>query len=126
MPSDRSFGVTAGVVFALIALYPRLFAAQPVRFWALGLSVILLVLALSKPGLLHRANVVWFLIGNMLHRVMTPIILVVLFYGILCPFGIIATRFFRKEPLQLRYDRQIGSYWIRRAGSEMSSMENQF
>lgn len=126
MPTDRSFGLTAAALFAIVALYPRLFAAQPVRFWALVLSVILLVLALSKPGLLHRANVVWFLIGNMLHRVMTPIILVVLFYGILCPFGIIATRLFRKEPLQLRYDMQAESYWLRRVGSEMSSMENQF
>lgn len=126
MPSDSSFGVTAAAFFAIVALYPRLFAAQPLRFWALILSVILMIVALSKPDLLHRANAVWFLFGKMLHRVISPIMLAVFFYGILCPFGVIATRLFRKEPLQLSYDMQAESYWIHRSRPETSSMENQF
>ena len=124
--SDRNFGIVFGVVFVLIAVWP-VFHGQPLRWWAIGIAVIFLLLAFLKPALLEVPNRLWTKLGFLLGKVVSPIALGILFYGVIAPMGVVA-RLLGKDPLRLKLDANADSYWIRREppGPPPQSMTNQF
>jgi hypothetical protein len=125
-PSNRSFGLTlAGVLAALGAI--SLWRGGLQRgTWELGLAVALLAVAGFVPGVLAPLNRAWTWIGRRLNRVVSPLLIIVLFYGVVTPAGL-AMRALGKDPLRRRFDRQSSSYWIDcREGSKTSDMRRQF
>jgi hypothetical protein len=126
-PSDRSFGLTFAAVFGLIGLWP-LHAKNMPRLWAVGMAVIFLVVSFVRPTVLALPNRLWFKFGNLLHAVVSPIALGVLFYGVFTPMGLFMRYVLRKKFLATAYDRDAKSYWIPRATSspKPESLKNQF
>ena len=124
--SDRAFGVVFTVVFTVVGLLPLL-GGEPPRHWSLGAAGAVLATALVKPGLLAPFNRVWFRFGLLLHRLVSPVVLALLFYTVVVPTGLIM-RALGKDLLGLRRDRGAASYWIHRdpAGPQPESMRNQF
>lgn len=124
--SDRSFGFVFGVAFLLIAVWP-IFHGQPMRWWSIGLAAIFGLLAILKPALLAIPNRLWTRLGVLLGKVVSPIALGVLFYGLIAPMGVVA-RLIGKDLLRLKLDAAADSYWIRRdpPGPPPKSMTNQF
>ena len=124
--SDRSFGFVFGVVFAVVALWPMLEDATP-RWWALLIGAVFAVLALIRPGSLSPLNRAWAQFGLLLHRVVNPIVMGLLFVLVVAPMGI-AMRLLGKDLLSLRLDKEAKSYWIERKppGPAPESMNNQF
>lgn len=124
--SDRSFGLVFAAVFVIIACWP-LFHAEPPRWWAVPVSVAFAVIALLKPALLAGLNRLWTKFGHLLGKVVSPIALGVLFYGVLTPIGVVM-RLTGKDPLRLKLDSSARSYWIPRKppGPPPDSMTNQF
>jgi hypothetical protein len=126
MGSERSFGLVFAGVFALIALYPALHG-RDVRFWALGLSAVMLSAAFLAPALLALPNRAWFKLGLLLGRVTTPIVMGILFFVAFVPIGmLLRTR--GKDLLNLRRDVGQDSYWIKRVppAPKAGSMVKQF
>jgi hypothetical protein len=123
---ERSFGVVFSVFFFVVALWPLLHGYLP-RIWALGLTIAILVLTLLWPAALNLPNRLWLKFGLLLHSIVSPIALGILFYGMFTPMGLIM-RLFGKRPLTLSFDRKASSYWIRREpqGAAPDSMINQF
>jgi hypothetical protein len=113
-------------VFVIIACWP-LFHAEPPRWWAVPVSVAFAVIALLKPALLAGLNRLWTKFGHLLGKVVSPIALGVLFYGVLTPIGVVM-RLTGKDPLRLKLDSSARSYWIPRKppGPPPDSMTNQF
>jgi hypothetical protein len=107
--SERSFGLVFAGVFALVGLYPLL-AAAPVRLWALALAGAFLAAALATPRLLAPLNRLWFRLGLALGKVMSPIAMALLFVVALVPTALVL-RLRGKDPLRLRLDRDVASYW---------------
>jgi len=124
--SDRAFGIVFTIFFAIVGLLPLL-GSHPVRIWALVVSSIFLLLALLAPNSLAPLNKLWTKLGALLHRVVSPIALGVLFFLVVTPTGLLM-RLFGKDPLRLRLDRSAKSYWIERAppGPDAESLKNQF
>jgi hypothetical protein len=124
--SDRAFCLVFAGVFLLIALGPLRHAHAP-RWWALGVAAVFALVALVKPSLLAPLNRLWIKLGVLLGKVVSPIALGILFYGILTPVGAII-RLTGKDPLRLKLDPNADSYWIVRkpAGPPPHSMTNQF
>jgi hypothetical protein len=124
--SDRSFGVVFAGVFAIVALWPLFYRASP-RWWALGLAFAFAIVAIWKPALLARPNQLWTKLGVLLGKIVSPIALGVLFYGVLMPIGALV-RLSGKDPLRLKLDSHADSYWILRKppGPPPDSMTNQF
>ena len=123
--SDRAFGFVFVVVFSIVGLWP-LTAGEPPRVWALAMAGALLAVALIRPRLLRRPNRLWTQFGLLLHKLVNPIVLGVLFYGVITPFGL-ARRLVLRDPLGLAFDRQAESYWIRRdPGPAPETMTQQF
>lgn len=124
--SDRSFGLVFTVVFSLIALWP-LFGGGPVRLWALALAAAFLLAALAWPKVLAPLNRLWFRFGLLLHRIVSPIAMGIIFFGAIMPMGL-AMRALGKRPLRLDLDPSAKSYWIPREppGPETKSMSDPF
>lgn len=124
--SDRAFGVVMAVAFAVVACWP-LMSRGGVRWWAVAIGAAFALLALVRPSLLAGLNRQWMKLGLLLGKIVSPIALGVLFYGVLTPIGLLV-RAFGKDPLRLRFDRAAESYWQARTppGPPPDSMTNQF
>jgi hypothetical protein len=124
--SDRAFGIVFSVVFALVWLVPLLRTGRA-RWWALAVGVLFLLVALTAPRLLHPFNVLWAKLAILLHRVVSPVAMAVVFYLVFTPVGILL-RALGKDPLRLRSDANADSYWIPRnpPGPPPESMVQQF
>ncbi len=124
--SDRTFGLVFAALFAVIGLWPLLSGAG-VRIWALAIAGLFLALALVKPGLLSPLNRLWTQFGLLLHKVVNPLVMGLLFYLTVTPIGLLM-RLMGKDPLGRRFDRSVESYWIARdpPGPAPESMKNQF
>lgn len=126
MGSDRSFGLVFAVVLAIVALWP-LKSGGEIRLWAAGAATAFLVLALVLPRLLRPLNLVWFKFGMLLHRVVTPVVMGLLFFLTVTPVGLLM-RATGKDPMRLKRAPQAASYWIDRTppGPSAESLKNQF
>lgn len=124
--SNKSFGLVFAGVFALIGLWP-LFSAHPVHLWAIGSSVVLIVISFAVPKILAPLNQLWFLFGLLLHKIISPIIMALLFYTTVTPIALIM-RLLGKRPLPLEFDKEVKSYWIEREppGPAPETMTRQF
>ena len=124
--SNKSFGLVFAAVFALIGLWPIL-NGQPILLWALGVSVLLVIISFLASKILSPFNRVWFLFGLLLHKVISPVILGLICHTTITPIGLIM-KLIGKRPIPLDFDQEAKSYWIERKppGPEPKSMTRQF
>tara|TARA_B100000035_G_scaffold150637_1_gene128390 strand:+ start:170 stop:553 length:384 start_codon:yes stop_codon:yes gene_type:complete len=120
--SNRSFGIVFFVVFLLIALYPLTNEGE-IRIWSVIISLIFLILGLLNSKILAPLNKLWFKFGIFLGKMISPLIMGIIFFLVVTPIGLIM-RLLGKDVLNLKYnDNQ--SYWIEKNGPK-SKMKNQF
>ena len=120
--SNRSFGVVFFIVFLIISLYPILNYGE-IRVWALIISSIFLILGLVNSKLLSPLNNLWFRFGIFLGKIISPIIMGIIFYLVVTPIGLIM-RILGKDLLKLKFNKE-KSYWIEK-NDPKSKMKNQF
>lgn len=124
-PSNRNFGLVFTAAFLLYGLWP-LRHGRPVRLVGLVLSAAVLCVALIRPALLELPNRLWTKLGDLLGRVVNPVVTALLFYLVFTPAAV-ALRWMGKDIMGLAIDRRAATYWIPRAASEpRSDMTNQF
>ena len=120
--SNRSFGILFSILFALIAFWP-IINGNPLRLWLIPVSVIFLVLGLLNSKLLNPLNVVWVKFGELLGRIIAPIVMALIYFIIITPIGLFM-RLIRKDLLNLKFSKA-NTYWIKRE-KKISSMKKQF
>ena len=120
--SNRSFGIVFFVVFFLISVYPLLKGGD-VRIWSLTISIIFLVLGLLKSNLLNPLNKLWFKFGIFLGKIVSPVVMGLIFFLVVTPIGIIM-RILKKDLINLKFNKN-NTYWIEKSGPK-SKMKNQF
>jgi len=125
-PPDRQFGMVFAVVLSAVAVLPRL-SGRPIRWWSAVLAAAFLAAALVAPRMLAPLNAVWLRIGLLLHRCISPVVLGLIFFATITPLGLLL-RACGKNPLRLRFEPDIPTYWIERqpAGPAGDTMVNQF
>jgi hypothetical protein len=126
--SARSFGFVMAAFFALVALFPLLHGLlSSIRWWALVVAAAFLALALLWTAPLRPLNRAWLKLGLLLSKIVSPIVMMVLFYATVTPIGVLM-RLSGKDPLRLRRDATATSYWIPREppGPAPDSMKQQF
>ena len=120
--SNRSFGIVFFVFFLIISLWP-LKIGQDIRLWSLVISIIFLLLGLFNSKLLTPLNRIWFKFGLLLGKVVSPVIMGVVFFFVVTPTGLIM-KFLGKDLLNLKKTKS-KSYWVKKK-NENTSMKKQF
>jgi hypothetical protein len=124
--SNRSFGLVFAGVFAIVTVWPVVHH-QPLRWWSAALALVLAAIAALAPRLLALPNKAWSNLGVLLGRIVSPIALAILFYGVITPIGAMM-RMTGKDPLRLKFDPSGSSYWIAREppGPKPDSLNHPF
>jgi Saxitoxin biosynthesis operon protein SxtJ len=124
--SERAFGFVFTTVFTIVALLPLWRGASP-RWWSLGVAAVFFVAALVVPKMLRPLNWLWTKFGLLLHAIVNPIVMTLLFFTTVTPIALIM-RAMGKDPLRLRLDPDASTYWIERSppGPEPATMPRQF
>ena len=120
--SNKSFGLVFFIVFILIAFYPLLNDGN-IRLWSLLVSLIFLILGLLNSKILNPLNSLWQKFGLLLNKVMSPLIMGLIFFFIVTPIGILM-RILKKDLLNLKFNKK-ETYWIEK-NEPKSKMKNQF
>jgi hypothetical protein len=124
--SNRNFGIVFAAVFAIIGLLPMIHGGG-LRLWSLMIATAFAIAAFAFPGVLAPLNRLWMKFGLLLHKIVSPIVLGVLFFVVITPMGVVM-RLFGKDALRLRRAPQATSYWIDRdpPGPRPESFVDQF
>jgi len=123
MPSNRSFGIVFFVVFIIVSLYPLL-NDHNIRIWSLIVSFIFLFLGLSNSILLIPLNSLWFKLGLFLGKYIAPIVMGIVYFALVFP-TFLFLKLFKKNYLNIKYEKNRHSYWID-VKDKNNSMKNQF
>lgn len=126
-PSIKNFGVSFALVFGVIALWPTVFRGEHPRYWALVLGGAFVSAAFLSPGILKPLNLLWFKLGMLLHKVVNPIVLGIMFVVFITPVAL-GLRLFGKKLIPLTFERDKPTYWIERVppGPSPESLRKQF
>jgi hypothetical protein len=125
--SDRSFGLVFAGFFTILLLL-KLWSGWSTSGWVyLGLALGFAAVALTVPGILAPLNRLWMKFGLLLHRIISPLVMGMLFYTVVTPIGLLM-RALGKDLLRLKHDPGAPSYWIERTppGPAPETMKQQF
>ena len=120
--SNRSFGIVFFIVFLLISIYPLINQGE-LRIWSLLISLLFLILGIINSKVLSPLNKVWFKFGIFLGKIISPIIMGIIFFFVVTPIAFLM-RILKKDLLNLKYNKN-SSYWIEKTDPK-STMKNQF
>ena len=120
--SNRSFGILFSIVFAIITFWP-IINGNPLRLWSIPISVIFLVLGLLNSKLLNPLNIIWVKFGELLGRIIAPVVMAIIYFIIVTPIGLFM-RLIGKDLLNIKFSKA-NTYWIKRE-KKISSMKKQF
>ena len=119
--NNISFGILFFSFFLIIGLYP-LISSGPIRIWSVIVSLLFLIITVIKPNLFTFFNKLWIKFGILLGKIISPIVMGLVFFFAVTPVGIIV-RILKKDVMGLK--RGASSYWINRE-DKLQSMKKQF
>ena len=120
--SNRSFGIVFFVIFLIIAIYPLL-NDNSIRLWSLIIGIIFLILGIINSKVLTPLNILWMKFGLLLGKIVSPIVMGFVFFGVVTPISIIM-KLLRKDLLNLKRNKK-ETYWLKKEEIK-SNMKNQF
>ena len=120
--NNKSFGILFFIVFLLIAIWP-IIASEPVRIWAIIVSLIFLLLGIINSKLLTPLKQGWIKLGEILGKVIAPIVMGFIYFLIITPIGLLM-RLLGKDLLSIKFNKE-KSYWIKRS-KDINTMKRQF
>ena len=120
--SNKNFGIVFFVVFIIIGFWPLL-DINTYRLWAIIIAFIFLALGFMNSRLLTPLNILWFKFGIFLGKIVSPIVMGVIFFFVVTPIAILM-RISKKDLLNLKFNNK-ETYWVKKEDPK-SNMENQF
>ena len=121
--SNRSFGILFFLVFLGFGLWPITKEMSP-NIYLIIISVIFLILGLLNSKLLSPLNNLWIKFGEILGKVIAPIVMAVVYFLILTPISLLV-RLFGKDLIEMKFNNSVKSYWIKRK-KHLGTMDKQF
>ena len=121
--SNKSFGILFFVVFLGLGLWPLTNDNNP-NIYLIIISIIFLILGLLNSKLLSPLNSFWIKFGELLGKIIAPVIMAIIYFLILTPISLMV-RLFGKDLLGVKFSKQLKTYWIKRK-KDLGSMNKQF
>jgi hypothetical protein len=116
-----TFGILFFIFFFVIGLYP-LISSGTIRIWSIILSLVFFIITVINPNLFISLNKLWIKFGFLLGKIISPIVMALVFFIVVTPIGILL-RIFKKDVMGLK--RGAISYWINKK-DKLQSMKKQF
>ena len=120
--SNRSFGIVFFAFFLIVGLWP-IYNYSTIRTWAIVVALIFLILGILNSKYLTPLNKIWIKFGLLLGKIVSPIVMGIIFFIVITPIGFIM-KLFGQDLLNKKYS-QNSSYWINRK-DKFGSMKKQF
>jgi hypothetical protein len=124
IPSNQKFGWLFAVIFGLGFAYFHHKNSSGLAIVSLVAAVIFSLVTIFIPTALAPLNRAWFGLSLFLGKVVSPIVLSIIFFVLIVPVAFI-TRLFGRDALSLK-KRQVSSYWVDKEPIEPDSFKNQF
>ena len=121
--SNRSFGILFFLVFLGFGLWPLTKEMSP-NIYLIIISVIFLILGLLNSKLLSPLNNLWIKFGEILGKIIAPIVMAAGYFLILTPISLLV-RLLGKDLIKMKFNNNIKSYWIKRK-KHLGTMDKQF
>ena len=121
--SNKSFGILFFLVFLGLGLWPLTNDNSP-NIYLIIISIIFLILGLLNSKLLSPLNSFWIKFGELLGKMIAPVVMVIIYFLILTPISLMV-RLFGKDLLGLKFSKQLKTYWMKRK-KDLGSMDKQF
>lgn len=127
LPSNKKFGLLFTAIFFVVSLYAG-FKNESILIVSIFLliSLFFLVSSFFYQNLLRPFNKAWFMLGLALGKVVSPIVLGIIFFILLTPVAFVS-RLVGRDELKLKRPN-VKSYWVEPVGanSDSESFKNQF
>ena len=120
--NNKSFGILFFIVFLLIAIWP-IKDSESIRVWSMIISLLFLILGIINSKILTPFKIGWIKLGEILGKVVAPIVMGFIYFFVIAPIGILL-RLFGKDLLNIKFNKN-KSYWIKRA-KNINPMKRQF
>ena len=120
---NRSFGLLFFIVFLAFALWP-LTKKGEINLYLISIALIFLILGLLNSKILTPLNKSWIKLGDLLGRIIAPIVMGIVYFIILTPISLLV-RLFGKDLIGMKYNNNLKSYWIKRK-KHLGTMDKQF
>ena len=120
--SSKSFGYLFFGLFLILSLWPVL-NDNSINFLFLSISAVFLILTIFKVKILDFLNNYWIKLGELLGKVIAPIIMFLVFFVIVTPLSLL-TKLLKKDLLNMRFNDS-KTYWTNKV-KKIDSMDKQF
>ena len=119
--NNMTFGILFFIFCLIVGLYP-FNSGGVIRVWSIVLALVFLIITIIRPNLLTFLNRLWIKFGILLGKIISPIVMGLVFFFVVTPIGIFI-RILKKDVMGLK--REAASYWINRE-NKVQSMRKQF
>ncbi len=116
------FGILFSLLFLILAL---LNFNLIVNYFFYFLSFIFLILSILIPFIFNPLKIIWLHFGNLIHKIISPLIILIVFLLIITPISMLK-KLFNNKSLKLKFDKKNTSYWTKNKFNEKNSFDEQF
>ena len=120
--SNKSFGILFFIVFFGFGLWP-LTKGSGINIYLILISLFFLILGILNSKILTPLNKFWMKFGLFLGNLISPIVMGIIYFGVITPTGIIM-RILKKDILRLKKNNK-KTYWLEKDNAN-NNMRNQF
>ena len=126
LPSNKKFGSFFTLIFLVASLYCYLYDSLSFAYALFTLGVLLLLVTIFNANILLPFNKLWMRFGLLLGKIISPIVMGIIFFGMFTPMSL-AMKLLGRDELQRKFKKK-QSYWIQRDENDISAetFRNQF
>ena len=125
MPTNKNFGITFSVIFLLITIYCLYYNIYFYPF--IVISIFFFIFGLLNSNVLFPLNWLWYKFGLFLSKIFSPIILSLLFFIIISPYGFVL-RILNNDIKNLKKRKKLknNSFWYKADDENKIDFNKQF
>lgn len=125
LPSNKSFGFFITAVCLMATGYFFINRSMTIAYVFAASATVFLMITLVKPDGLLPLNKLWMQFGWLLGRIVSPLVLGLLFFGLLTPYGLVM-RLFGRDELRLQLGGRKSHWKYREQATPQTDFKQQF